>query len=73
MNNSWHTTSGTLYPFLNKYHNFHLSPPPPPPPPILFNVAYTRSSRRGLSCESKIKKSEKRLIFSRHGELSEGN
>ena len=55
MNNSWHTTSSTLYLFLNKYHNFHLSPPPPPPPPpILFNVAYTRSSRRGLSCESKI-------------------
>ena len=38
MNNSWHTTSSTLYPFLNKYHNFHLSPPPPPPPPQFFSM-----------------------------------
>ena len=32
MNNSWHTTSSTLYPFLNKYHNFH------PPPPQFFSM-----------------------------------
>ena len=66
MNNSWHTTSSILYLFLNKYHNFHLSPPPPPPPQFFSMLPI-------LGAVGEVCLVSQKLIFSRHGELSEGN